>query len=129
MARTTDQDWDRLQKYLPVDMHRDVQDAIPTKREAMCIEHLRQLLRAVVTYVPHHLALESLREPVVAAATGQFLKGTLLFADISGFTALSERLREKGREQGAEAEGAEEVVRVINEYLDVMLAIIDSVRF
>jgi len=80
---------------------------------------LSQLLHAVVTYVPRHLALELLREPVVAENKGRFLEGTLLFADISGFTDLSERLKEIGGKAGAEA-----VVRVINEYLDAMLGIL-----
>ncbi|HEY67727.1 MAG TPA: tetratricopeptide repeat protein [Thermoflexia bacterium] len=113
------EDWSRLQKYLPADLYREVQYALPEQREALCIGHLSQLLHAVVTYVPRHLALELLREPVVAENKGRFLEGTLLFADISGFTDLSERLKEIGGKAGAEA-----VVRVINEYLDAMLGIL-----
>jgi len=116
-------DWNRLQRYLPADKYQTIQDAILDKREdvcaMMCIDHLNQLLRAVVTYLPRHLALELLQEPVVAQNKGQFLEGTLLFADISDLTAMSEKLCDKG-----EQEGAEEIVRVINEYLDVMLAIL-----
>lgn len=119
MTRTTNQDWNRLQKYLSVDTYEEVQYALPDKREAMCIDHLNQLLRAVLTYVPRHVALELLQEPVVAENKGRFLEGTLLFADISGFTNLSEKLREIGGKAGAE-----QVTRVINGYLDVMLGIL-----
>lgn len=105
-------DWSRLQKYLPAEMYQE-------RDETTCLEHLNALLRAVLTYLPRHLALDLLREPLVAQNTGRFLDGTLILADISGFTAMSEKLCEKG-----EQEGAEEMVRVINEYLDGMLAIL-----
>ena len=112
MGVPTSEDWSRLQKYLPTTMYQE-------KDEEACLAHLNALLRAVLTYLPRHVALDLLQKPVVAQNKGQFLKGTLLFADISGFTAMSEKLREKG-----EQEGAEEIARVINEYLDVMLAIL-----
>jgi class 3 adenylate cyclase/tetratricopeptide (TPR) repeat protein len=108
----TSKDWGRLQRYLPAEMFQE-------KQEALCLRHLNALLRAVLTYLPRHLALDLLRESLVAQNQGQFLQGTLLFADISDFTAMSEKLRQKG-----EKEGAEEVARIINEYLDVMLVIL-----
>ena len=74
-------------------MYQEVQSAPPVRKAEICIERLNQLLRAVVTYVPRHLALELLQTPVVAQNKGKFLKGTLLFADISGFTSLSEKLK------------------------------------
>jgi len=108
----TSKDWSRLHKYLPTDVYQQ-------KDEAACLGHLNSLLRAVLTYLPRHLALDLLQEPLVAHTRGEFLEGTLLFADISDFTAISEKLRKKG-----EKEGAEEIARLINEFLDVMLAIL-----
>jgi class 3 adenylate cyclase/tetratricopeptide (TPR) repeat protein len=105
-------EWSRLQKYLPAEMCQEEQ-------EADCLKHLNALLRTALTYLPRHLALDLLRKPVVAQNKGQFLEGTLLFADISGFTAMSEKLRKKDAR-----EGAEEITRVINAYLDVMLPIL-----
>ena len=64
------------------------------------------LLRA---YVPELL----LRWP--AGARWQELDGTLVSADISGFTALSERLAVKGRE------GSEELTALINSCFDPMI--------
>ncbi len=112
-------DWDQIEKYLRADVYQEIQDVAPNKQEEMCIRHLDQLLRAVLTYVPRHLALKLMQEPLVAQNEGQFLEGTLLFADISGFTSLSEKLKEMGGK-----EGAEEVVRVINAYLDEMLGVL-----
>jgi len=109
---TTTAEWSRLRRYLTAEMYQE-------KDEGACLDHLNTLLRAVLTYVPRHVALDLLRKPVVAENRGQFLEGTLLFADISGFTAMSEELRERGAK-----EGAEEITRVINEYLDVMLTIL-----
>ncbi len=112
-------DGEVLRKYLPAELYRQVEFAAPDTQASMCLEHLNQLLRAVITYVPRHVVLDLLETPEVARNSGKFLKGTLLFSDISGFTALSERLRRKG-----DAEGAEAIVKVINDYLDVMLAIL-----
>ena len=112
-------DWMRLQRYLPATLRQDLASVLPDTLVNRYADPLNQLLYAVVTYVPRHMALDLLQTPVVARNSGEFLKGTLLFSDISGFTALSERLRKKG-----DAEGAEAIVKVINDYLDVMLAIV-----
>lgn len=114
------ENWGRLRRYVPAEMFRKIVENVSDEDKAkICLEHLSQLLRAVVTYLPHHLALELLREPVVAQNKGEFLQGTLLFADISDFTRLSEKLKEAGGQAGAET-----VVRVINTYLDLMLGIL-----
>ena len=91
------------------------------ERAALCQPHLAQLLQTVATYVPRQLALTLLQNPILPDAQNMhaFLEGTLLFADISGFTKLTETLRDKGGK-----EGAEEVARVINKYLDDMLGIL-----
>lgn len=108
----SNKDWQRLQKYLPAETYQ-------AGHETTCLAHLNRLLPVVAGYLPRHIALELLRKPVVARNKGEFLEGTLLFADISGFTAMSEKLRQKGGK-----EGAEEMARIINEYLDVMLEIL-----
>src|SRR5438128_457997 len=56
-------------------------------------------------YVPR-LVVEWLREEPLA--TGRTIEGTLAFVDISGFTAMSERLSSRGKA------GAEEVTEVMN---------------
>ncbi|MFN2283666.1 MAG: tetratricopeptide repeat protein, partial [Anaerolineae bacterium] len=53
-----------------------------------------------------------------ATPGGEFLRGTLLFSDISGFTAMSERLSTLGKE------GAEQIVAVVNRYFSAMLDVL-----
>ncbi len=86
---------------------------------AMC-EHLARLFVAVVPYLPRHLVrmeLAQRKEPQQLAG-GEFLQGTLMFSDVSGFTALSERLSVLGRE------GAEQITDIINRYFGQMMSII-----
>ena len=80
-------------------------------------EMLAHLLDNVVTYLPRYLVQAELAAPD-AAAGGEFLRGTLLFSDISGFTAMSERLSTLGKE------GAEQIVALVNRYFSAMLDVL-----
>lgn len=113
-------DWTQLEKYLPKDMYCEIQDVTSDKKTAeICNDHLYELLRTVMTYLPRHLAFASLQAPTAPQSKGEFVEGTLLFGDISGFTALSDALKEQiGREN------AETVVEIINDYLDAILSIL-----
>lgn len=75
---------------------------------------LNRLLGALTTYLPRHLLYDIMRDPVPGRTRGEFLSSTVLFADLSGFTAMSERLTAQGRE------GAETLTRVINDYFTTM---------
>src|SRR5438067_2061942 len=80
-------------------------------------------------YVPSFLSQRLVGGP--AAGTGPFadtLSAAALFADISGFTALSERLAARG------SDGVEELTRVLNAYFGRLIEIItghggDVVKF
>ncbi len=83
-------------------------------------EQLSRLLSGVMPYLPRNLIrneLVNLKQPQLLAG-GEFLDGALLFSDVSGFTAMSERLSTLGRE------GAEQVTEIINRYFSAMLTII-----
>ena len=83
-------------------------------------EHLFHLLGAVMPYLPRNLIrneLINLKQPNLLAG-GEFVNGALLFSDVSGFTAMSERLSTLGRE------GAEQITEIINRYFGAMLSII-----
>ncbi len=121
-APIAETDLDRLRPYLtPAQI-----DALPPASiwrdsdTATTLDQLRKLLDAVVTYLPRHLVRVEFNrlndQPTLSG--GEFLDGTLLFADISGFTAMSERLSTLGRE------GAEQVTEIINRYFGAMLKII-----
>ncbi len=51
---------------------------------------------------------------------GRFLTASLLFADVSGFTAMSEKLAASGKE------GAEELTAILNNYFTHMISIVSS---
>ena len=68
-------------------------------------------------YVPR-LAVQWLAEPMPAAH--RRVDGSLLFADVSGFTRLSERLARRGRV------GAEEVVGLVSDVLKALITEIES---
>ncbi len=77
--------------------------------------HLRELLRAHAAYIPMRLVQRQLSHPVPGEVTGTFWQGSLLFADLSGFTALSEQLSTIGRQ------GAEEVSGIVNHLFDALV--------
>ncbi len=73
----------------------------------------------ISTYLPRHLIAHQLasneRGPWL-----EWVEGSLLFADVSGSTALAERLTVLGRE------GAEIVTGILNAFFDAMLQIIEA---
>ncbi|MBZ5607035.1 MAG: adenylate/guanylate cyclase domain-containing protein [Acidobacteriia bacterium] len=71
--------------------------------------------RAISLFVGKQLA-SSLEETEAIALSGKRMDVTILFTDIRGFTAFSEEVCEK--------EGPEEVVRLLNEYMGMMVGII-----
>jgi class 3 adenylate cyclase/predicted ATPase len=95
-------------------------EAPPSLTSRAVREQLARLLDVVTAYLPRYLVSTELNHLAHDQQLygGEFLSGALLFADISGFTALSERLSKLGRE------GAEQVTEIINRYFETMLAII-----
>ena len=71
--------------------------------------------RAISLFVGKQLAA-SLEETQTIALSGKTLEVTVLFTDIRGFTAFSEEICAK--------QGPEEVVRLLNEYMTMMVGII-----
>ena len=71
--------------------------------------------RAVSLFVGKQLAT-SLEETEAIALSGKRMDVTILFTDIRGFTAFTEEVCEK--------EGPEEVVKLLNEYMAMMVGII-----
>lgn len=117
-ARLTPADADHLRRYLPLPLLEALQLDLPTPSPQLlnqCLSHLTRLAEATSAYVPEDLAEQLARDPVPGQPMGRFVHGTLLFADISGFTAMSEKLSRIGRE------GAEEITAIVNRYLGVMM--------
>ena len=110
-----------LQRFLPANLMQSLTEAGSKPAKSIlspCVAHLASLLEATTSHLPVSLVRQVRRQPNPGQADGEFVEGTLLFADISGFTAMSEKLSQIGRE------GAEEVTAVVNRYFDAMLDIL-----
>ncbi len=73
----------------------------------------------ITTYLPRHLIARQLASNEHGPWL-EWVEGSLLFADVSGSTALAERLTVLGRE------GAEIVTGILNAFFDAMLQIIEA---
>ena len=73
------------------------------------------LLKQFLSYTPRHVGNRVVRTGRAYPARGEQLRGTLVFADVSGFTAMSERLAAFGKE------GAEILTQILNRYFARML--------
>lgn len=84
-------------------------------------QDLLPILQAVRAYVPR-LILEQVLAASDAEQAGreERFAGAVLFADVSGFTAMSESLAQLGKE------GAEELTRVLNRYFSTMIEIVEQ---
>jgi class 3 adenylate cyclase/predicted ATPase len=84
---------------------------------------MADLLRTLAAYVPPDIVRAALGEtsPVPPAeAQADRFSAAVLFADVSGFTPLTEALAQKG------AEGPEELTRLLNGYFSRMIALIEA---
>ena len=78
-----------------------------------------QTLAAMLPYIPPGLARALLADPTLAPLVEQF-PAAVLFADISGFTPLTEALAQRG------AEGPEEMTRLLNAYFSRLIVAIEA---
>lgn len=88
-----------------------------TKDIALALDALRQGISA---YLPRYLVEALHVNPVPGRAGCEFRSGTVMFADVSGFTAMSEKLSVLGKE------GAEEMTVIVNAYFEAMLDISEA---
>ncbi|NJL93936.1 MAG: AAA family ATPase [Anaerolineae bacterium] len=103
----------RFSKYLTSELLDQLPDAAVLPRAA---QQLASLHKTLCSYLPLYIAEDETRlsRDWVALSPGVFL-----FADVSGFTALSEQLRQR-----AGAMGIEILTEVINDYFATMLEIL-----
>lgn len=81
------------------------------------------LLHILAPYVPPYILRATLRDPAPQPPTEAkhgHLSAAVLFADVSGFTPLTEALAQKG------SEGPEEMTRLLNGYFSRMIALIEA---
>ncbi len=80
---------------------------------------MSEYLRSLASFVPRLIVERANQTPeLVAVATERPMQAAVLFADIAGFTALTEDLARSG------AAGAEELTRILNLYFGQMIDIV-----
>ena len=117
---TLDALWPRLRTYLPGDLAARLDKEITSGSDSPAstpvlvevIDTLQALHNNLGTYLPHSLVLAN---PTPGNPHAEFLEGTVLFVDVTGFTPLAERLRALGEE------GAERLNRMINDLFTALL--------
>ena len=107
---------EQVRPYLLPNLYSDLTLRPDLEISQKCNDHLGSLLETVQTYCAVPILEEAQFAP--RNVQGQWREATLLFADISGFTAMSEQLSARGRA------GAEEITRIVNEYFAKMTDIL-----
>lgn len=102
----------RLGRYLPKEL---VAELPESQAMATAIRRLNSLHQALSSFLPQYIADN---EDLYANDYADLRPGTFLFADVSGFTALSERLQRAGGDAGTEI-----LTRIINDFFATMLEI------
>ncbi len=110
-----------IEKYLPPDLWRKLASGDPQRRLLIqALDRLRSLVYLLSTFIPSNIVQDKLKQATPGFVKGEMLSGSLLFADVSGFTALSERLASLG------PEGAERLTTTMNDYFGAMLDVVAS---
>ncbi len=102
----------RLRAYLPVDLAARLEEEATPPVLVQVAQTLNSLHHNLGTYLPRPLILS---RPTPGSPRGELMQGTILFADVTGFTPLAERLRALGEE------GAEQLNRMINDLFSALL--------
>ncbi len=84
--------------------------------------NMLNVLRIVSTYIPQNIALSRIEKHDINEHRKGYVNGTLVVADVNGFTALTEKLSTFGKE------GAEEITRILNQFFTTMYLIIFKYR-
>jgi len=79
--------------------------------------YLRDLMEVVTAYIPMVVAAPMLEAPA-SGPIGLSLKGTVMFADIDGFTPLAERFSQADSDQGAE-----QLTDLVDRFLEILIRI------
>ena len=81
------------------------------------IDHIVAVRAALKTYLPRYVVEMVTTHPVPRVVSGRFPHGTVLFADVSGFTVMSQQMSVLGKE------GAEEIAWIVNSYFNAIIKI------
>ena len=104
---------ERLSRFLPADL---LEQLPASQAMTLAIRRLNSLHQAIVSFLPRYIADN---EDILIEDHVELRPGTFMFADVSGFTTLSEKLQREGGREGAEI-----LTEVINEFFATMLEIL-----
>ena len=107
----------RIKPYLPPTLDFSAAKNLSVDDATTIAIHLASLRQGIATYLPRYLVEQIAQNPESGQVRGEFRFGAVMFADVSGFTAMSEKLSVLGKE------GAEEITGIVNGYFDKMLRI------
>jgi len=103
----------RLSKFLTSDLLDELPEPVAVTQAT---QRLSSLYKTIASFLPSYIVEN---ESLLTQDYGSLTPGTFMFADVSGFTALSELLMNK-----AGAEGIEILTQVFNQYFTTMLEIL-----
>ena len=106
---------ERLHRYLPPELAGDAAEL--QRRNVQVFVHLAAARYTIATYLPR-LLTQHLLEDRLESPWLRWIDGSLLFADLSGSTALAERLGALGRE------GLELVTAFLNDIFEIMIQVV-----
>jgi class 3 adenylate cyclase/tetratricopeptide (TPR) repeat protein len=112
--------YDEINPYLTPYLSKLLRQDISVDNALIILDHLKSLRGVLTTYLPQQLVASILEDPRPGQVGSAFRHGTAMFADVSGFTAMSEKLSVLGKE------GAEEITGIVNDYFEAMLEISDA---
>ncbi|MBX0329518.1 tetratricopeptide repeat protein [Oscillochloris sp. ZM17-4] len=106
-----------LQRLLDPELLAQVSGSEPKEAAlAAAVAQLVNEITALASFLPEPTLIQQLNAPAPGVVSGAFWEGSLLFADLSGFTALSGTLSRLGKQ------GAEEISHIINTLFGVLVA-------
>lgn len=121
MGQTPDMDentlFQKLKTYLPKHLGERLTPGLSADDVSTVLVYLAWLHETLATYLPRYLVKLISADPTPGQVQSHFRHGTVLLADVSGFTPMAERLSALGKE------GAEEITGIVNSYCNTMLEI------
>jgi class 3 adenylate cyclase len=106
-----------IDKFLPQQLRKKLEKNTGGTDLVELSTHLVSLRKRMSAYIPDYLSSMISEQPVPGKSSITINHGSLVFADVSGFTSMSEKLSALGKE------GAEEITLIVNKYFERMIAI------
>ncbi|MBN1147161.1 MAG: AAA family ATPase [Anaerolineales bacterium] len=106
-----------LQRYLPQSIYEPLERRPNQQQLEQARDHLAALLETTKTYLPRPVV--DAPQPAGQPAGGMY-RGVFLFGDVSGFTPLSEKLKQQGQA------GAEQITQLINSLFTELVKVLFS---